>query len=868
MMLLCSLLLLAVLCSCSRTDKMSNDVIAQTDRYRVTADSVVQGRYVARALSDMAIESNYEAEEASIAIPEQVALKLAFNAHDNELPPGSYHYAPVEADTVRVVAGVPDAKSLVRRMVKTEKQGKKLMLQVDMRSQEDSLQAHGYFVTARNDTIYADSYNGMWALIDDPAYTQDFKTLAEHEALKLKPSGEKGVYELPLVLGSHPAPVKSKKRWQIKNLPAGYPAVHTGATLVDALYNMAIATININKVNGTYVKRNSSVNDITYPVTLALACLDPDAAMKSLKQVVKDGRISHESKGELWPIVSDDISWASAAWETYCVTGNKEWLRYAYDVVRQSIEQDYETNFDEYERLMHGGTWYSLTGNLYYPSWMQLTHIYESMSLTNNAQYAHAFEILNDMCDELGIESEYGPLVMEMRDAINEKFWNERKGYYSQYTYLPAYPIQSPCIDNLGQALCVLWNIANDDRAENLIMKTPLAPYGVTVTSPHYSSGGALNQSELSFPMIQAFWNIAAAKTGNEHSLRRGLGALYRLPALYCTYKSWCNAYTGETQDEGDGSLGAAAANASMVFRVYAGITFLPNGIELNPFIPVFLKGKKEIKGFKYRRAVLDITIEGTGNDIESIKVDDVSSHDNFIPATLTGYHTVHITMCNNNRALQEITVSDSLFSLPATPELTWHNGVARIENYDGDMHYRRVINGELSYSLSDTTFDTHVDGERFSVRAVIAIGKYSMGYVSNPFLYAPMSRIFHFAPWTEGGTATRCVESGRGMNENIVIQAIVDEPGTYLMDVRYANGNGNVSSTGTCAARKVIVNTHRQGTLVMPALGLDEWHRMGMTNMVRVDLLQGRNDIEITCEPGVGSNVPILLEYLRLIKK
>ena len=865
---LCSCVLLIVLCSCSHGDTMSNDVIAQTDRYVVTADSVVQGRYVSRALSAMQIESNYEPAERDIKIPERVAFKLAFNAHDNELPSGSYHYVPVENDTVRIVAGVAEASRGVSKTLHTEKDGKKVILQVDLRAQEDSLQAQGYFVTATRDTIYADSFNGVWVVIDDPAYSQDFKTLGEHEELKLKPSGEKGIYELPIVLGSRPAAVKSKKRWQIKDTPKGYPAVSTGATLVDALYNMAIGTIHTNKVNGNYVKRNSSVNDITYPITLSLACLDPDAAMKSLKMVVTDGRISHDSKGELWPIVSDDISWASAAWEVYCVTGNKEWLDYAYDVVSQSIEQDYETNFDEYERLMHGGTWYSLTGNLYYPSWMQLTHIYESMSLTNNAQYAHAFEILNDMCDELGIESEYGSLVLEMRDAINEKFWNERKGYYSQYTYLPAYPIQSPCIDNLGQALCVLWNIANDDRAENLIMKTPLAPYGVTVTSPHYSSGGMLNQSELSFPMIQAFWNIAAAKTGNEHSLRRGLGALYRLPALYCSYKSWCNAYTGETQDEGDGSLGAAAANASMVFRVYAGITFLPNGIELNPFIPVFLKGRKEIKGFKYRRAVLDITIEGTGNDIESIKVDGVSSHDNFIPSTLTGHHTVHITMCNNNRALQEITVSDSSFSLPPTPELSWRNGVARIENYDARLNYRRVINGELSYSVRDTTYMTRIDSDPFSVRAVLAIGKYSMGYVSNPFLYAPMSRIFHFAPWAGSGTGAASVESGRGINTRIVVQAIVDEPGTYMMDVRYANGNGNVSSTGTCAARKVIVNTHRQGTLVMPALGLDEWHRKGMTNMVRVDLLQGLNEIELSCEPGVGSDIPILLDYMRLIKK
>ena len=862
-------LLFMVGVSCNRTAKMSNDVIAQTDKYVVTCDSVIQGQYVACALSGMHIESNFEPSTMHRKVPAEIPFKLAYNAHDNELPSGQTHYLQVMADTVRVVAGVAD-KPHVTGTVTSESLPRKVTLLVDMRAKEDSLKRLGYFVASRGDTIYGDSFNGVWVAIDDPSYTTDFKTLSERDDLKLKPTGESGVYETTLVLGDALPGVSSQKSWSIEQLPKPYAQVNTGAKLIDALYNMAVSTIYNNKVNGNFVKSAASVNDITYPVILSLAYLDPEASKNSLKLMVTDGRISHESKGELWPIVSDDISWASAAWEVYSVTGDEEWLRYAYDVVRQSIEQDYETNFDEFEHLMHGGTWYSLTGNLYYPSWMQLTHIYESMSLTNNAQYARAFEILNDMSDELGVENEYGSLVMDVRDAINEKFWNERKGYYSQYTYMPAYPIQSPCIDNLGQALCVLWNIANDDRAENLIMKTPMAPYGITVTSPHYASGGIMNQSELSFPMIQAFWNIAAAKTGNEHSLRRGLGALYRLPALYCTYKSWCNAYTGETLDTGSGSLGAAAANASMIFRVYAGITFLPNGLELNPFVPVFLTGKKEIKGFRYRQAVLDITIEGTGDDIETITLDDVSTHDNFIPATLKGHHQIYIKLCHTNHALQEITVSDSAFSLPATPLLSWRNGVARIENYDGELSYRRVINGELSYSVRDTTYMTQVDIDRFSVRAVLAIGQYSMGYVSNPYLHAPMSKIFRFAPWVSGGSrgAGTMVESALGLNDHLTMQVIVDEPGTYMLDVRYANGNGNVTSTGTCAARKVIVNTHRQATLVMPAMGLDEWHRKGMTNMVRVELLQGRNEIELRCEPGVGSDVPIMLDYMRLIKK
>ena len=65
------------------------------------------------------------------------------------------------------------------------------------------------------------------------------------------------------------------------------------------------------------------------------------------------------------------------------------------------------------------------------------------------------------------------------------------------------------------------------DRAVNLVKKTPIANYGVPIVSPHYDNGEAVNLSQTVSPVVQAFWNLAAAKTGNQHMLRRGLGALY-----------------------------------------------------------------------------------------------------------------------------------------------------------------------------------------------------------------------------------------------------------------------------------------------------------------------------------------------------
>ena len=43
---------------------------------------------------------------------------------------------------------------------------------------------------------------------------------------------------------------------------------------------------------------------------------------------------------------TDRMAWALAAWEVYCVTGERSWLRTAYDIIRRSAEADLLTAYD------------------------------------------------------------------------------------------------------------------------------------------------------------------------------------------------------------------------------------------------------------------------------------------------------------------------------------------------------------------------------------------------------------------------------------------------------------------------------------------------------------------------------------------
>lgn len=92
-----------------------------------------------------------------------------------------------------------------------------------------------------------------------------------------------------------------------------------------------------------------------------------------------------------------------------------------------------------------------------------------------------------------------------------------------------------------------------------------------------------------------------------------------------------------------------------------------------------------------------------------------------------------------------------------------------------------------------------------------------------------------------------------------------VDKAGVYMLDVRYANGN----SSGHCAVRSVEANTHRQGMLVMPCRGHNQWMTMGWSNMLPVELLRGSNVVTITVYnpqmPGFV-NGEALIQHIRLM--
>lgn len=866
-----TVLLAVALVSCK--EQMSNEVVVQNKNFTVYPDSVCEGEWTAKVMSPTHIVSNYAPTDTTPLTSDGIVrFRLAFNGHDNELPKHTYHYAAMGRDTTITAFEVKAPPAKKGDIYATE-----WHLKVDLREMENALKTDGLFCTPTGDTIHREEYKGVWIAGNIPPLSWDFFGLEQNTSLKLHPTDSAGIYEITIPLHVRPQPITYLNEWKIDRENPDYPSIKTPMPIIDALYNMSIsdvASAMVGEYDAKMLPREANHTRISYPIMLSLAFLCPKEAIATLKSAVENGIISHKHKSNLWPINTDDISWAMAAWEIYTATGDKEWLKWAYEVIKRTITEEYEINADNFTGLIHGGGQFAFSQGQFYPSWMEYKDIYECASLSSNVFFERAFEILNDMADELGIEdsdNDYGAMAQNLKDAINEALWNEQLHHYFQYSYVYASPVQSPVIDNFAQAMSVLWNIASDDRAENLMMFTPISPYGITIACPRYQSESQINLSEVVSPMVLAFWNLAAAKSENETMLRYGLGAMYRAQALFCANKGAFNGYTGMPLGSGKGDIASAAGNLAMVFRIYAGMTFLPNGIEFNPFVPVFLNGKKEIRNFKYRNATLDITIEGTGNVIDKFFIDGKETNDNFINAELTGTHNIRIVMASNAITRQQVTLANGSYCIPATPIVNWRHGGGKLLNFSADARYRMIINGQVRYSIADTAFTLQAEKPSFTANSVISIGGKNFSYISKPHYVMKEAQILPFSSFATAGTAlthndiaSTSVEMSIHKNAKIDINVNVPSGGDYYIDIRYANG----ASSAFCPTVCVKANTHRQGTIVLPCRGANEWLNYGWSNIIKAELMRGRNTISVERIGNLGADTPVLLHTIRIAKK
>ena len=844
--------------ACGRGE-MPHDVIACNDVFSVSGDSVVEGIYRAYAPDRHSIVSNY-VDTLSWQGSSPIAFRLAFNMRDNEMAWGLFHYIDAAADTVTVTACVPD--TIAHYAVHAVRPDWHCTLRVDLRQMLSDFSSKGVWVTAKGDSIFSDEFNGVWVIGTVKPLSWDLLPLARNNRLKLRPSEREGFYELDINF----APTDYVRAcqftgWKGSGENKTFPKVHTADVLADALYNMAVETID----RADFSLMNLS--ELSLSSLLVLAEAKPELCMQLLRSKVEGGMICQDLNGRFtFPVVNDRLIWACAAWQVYLATGNRRWLKYAHKVILATVEQIEQVSLCQTMHLVHGCDSYS-SPELQYPRWMQPTDYYESLRLSTNAIYARCLYVLSLIDEELFLDSEQHYLAYKrVKDSINQTMWNESLGRYSSFLIDEVFARQSNVSCNLAQAACVLFDIADDDRATTLVARTPFYLTGIPTIYPSRHSAPMGNQAAF----VQGLWNLAAAQADNQMALRYGLAALYRWAAF--------NGFGGAAASPQHNLL-AACAVAAMSLKITAGITLSPEGIEFNPCVPDCFAGSKTISGIRYRGATFNLTIVGTGSAIKSFVVDGKPQNTNFLHSDVTGEHNITITLeAPAQPATQHVNISQPAIC-PFTPELQWTGDSARIVNFNSNLTYSVVINNR-SFAGVHEVFSVPVEEENkpLSIIHVVARGGGIESQPSQPreFVSPNALTTYPLARFANAGSkllpahlSKQVVEfSADGINE-ITISAFAQRAGYYYLDVLYCCGAASVSITPMC---QVWVNTHRQDVLVLPVLGANQWRTFGYSNRIKVALLAGKNTIRLQCfSPKNSRNIKaptVLLRSLRLIEQ
>jgi len=871
----------AICAGCSESSERK-DIIYACAEYTVYTDSVVQGAYTAKAVSPLEIITDYKNQGAGSVSP-VVTFRFSINGRDNEFFPGENHYALVNgADSAKIYQfgnNGSDGEYIVSS--DTLKENADWTVRVDMRHILRDFDRYGYYVTPVSDTIYAEDFKGIWIVGNIEPLNWDFKNLYAKDNLRLTDRGD-SIYELKLVLNPVNCTYDDFVGWRIGYTNKGYPTYNSHQLLVDAVYNMGIDGIASDIVSdGTLVP---------YAIYLSLAYLDPVRSMDLLRAKVRNGRIVQElGAGGVWPASSDRVVWAIAAWEVFKVTGDKEWLREARNVIAATIDTDLEVIWDKDNKLFRGGQSSIDKFDQMYPDWMQPVDIYESMCLGTNVIYSQALGILSMMDAALGSEEtskKYSVLQHELSESINANLWIPNAGYYSGCLYGGVYPLQSQIADNLGQALGMIFGVTSKDMAASIMKNTPRTVFGTPVTIPYIKSINSYRK-DVVLPFVQAFWNLAAAKVRNESALCAGLGAMYRAAALFGIHKDsfmasngdYCNGVASNSDLRLENYAGAVAMN----FRIFAGMSFDEDGISFSPFVPEMLSGDKIIDGFAYRGSNLKIIVSGTGERISAFSIDGKIQEIPFFSAEHTGNHEIKIVMAGKPEKA-EVNMAEQVPAPPA-PVVVWEKPhKATIVNYNDSVAYMVYMNGVFERLLRSNIYE-HIDDSGVSafVNIIPVADNRIAGFSGRTHLYIPQGAqtIVQMEDVAVPGTvhigderkAANFVEVSATRNRRIEFEVNIPDSGRYFIDLRYANGTGPVNSENGCAIRMLYVNNDRTGALIFPQRGAGEWLSAGFSNMLAATLHKGNNKIAIVyekpyCENMNGKGSTVLLDYLRIIKK
>ncbi len=838
-------------------DCQNKRIILSNRQFTVYADSVVQRKNKAYVVNVNKIESNYQSPTKAHISP-AIAFKFSINGKDNEMAFGINHrFLCNQQFNVTPLIKFGQASNAKIAAKGDLKPGASLKIRLDMREVLAAFKTQGFYQGANGEKIYKDEFKGVYVAGNLSPLIWDFNNLVNHASLQLTDPDGDGIYETTITFQDNN---KTASTWQLSRDISAFPQYRSSYPISDAIYNMSLDEMQ-HAIEPDSTFRTGKewagvwTRDISYSIILSMAILQPKVAMYSLlRKVNKDGRIIQDTgTGGAYPVSSDRMIWAVAAWEVYKVTGDQAWLKKAYAIVKKSASDD-ETNLYNTETgLVRGESSFLDWREETYPKWMQPADIYESACLGTNVVHCRVNQVLAKMAEILGDKesvSKYEAISNKIKQAINRHLWIAEKGYYGQYLYGRAYQTLSPRSEALGEALAVLFDVSGDKSA-TVISHTPVNEFGIPCIYPQIPNIPPYHNNAV-WPFVETYWALASAKAGNESSVVAAIAAIYRPAALFATNKENFVATDGDfagTQINSSNMLWSLSGNIALVYKLLFGITYDESSLTFKPFVPQALAGKRTLNNFKYRGAILNIEMSGFGNKIRSIALDGKNLKIPQLPASLTGEHKIAIKLANNKIENNSIHLQPN-YTAPETPEAVLNGNTISWKNTINAVKYKVFKNGQVIATQKNTSLK--IDTASYAEYQILSIDPKGVpSFLSESVTVVPATSVHtieaeSLAPKAElpyqGFYGKGFINISKTENTTLNIPLYIDQEGHYLIDFRYANGNGPINTENKCAIRTLDADGKFAGTLVFPQRGKGEWSNWGYSNMVKVYFSAGKH--------------------------
>jgi len=430
---------------------------------------------------------------------------------------------------------------------------------------------------------------------------------------------------------------------------AALPRVRSGNLAFDALFAMAGAEMRQNAVAAI---RDDSYNggqaiacecfetgekwhyvwtrDLSYAADLGLALLDPERVRNSLLFKLSGYRpgiartaqvpgsadglqiVQDTGSGGSWPVSTDRVTWAFGADQALKTLAPGERAAFAATALKalgNTIEIDRVAAFDALAGLYNGEQSFLDWREQSYAGWIagDLPFMASSKALSTNVAHYKALTLAAMLAREAGDNGNaqrWEGWAVQLKDAINARFWLKDAGMYSSLTagHFDGAPLHK--FDWLGQSLAIVAGIADPEQARSILAHYPHGPMGAPVIWPQ-QPGRAVYHNRAMWPFVTAYGLRAAIANSNVAVADAAYNTLLRGAAVSGSNMENLEWMTGQPllehpgQKELDGpvvnsrrQLWSVGGYLGAIVGGVFGVDATHDGLAVKPFITARLRGE------------------------------------------------------------------------------------------------------------------------------------------------------------------------------------------------------------------------------------------------------------------------------------